>query len=62
MPYRIEKTTGRRPWKIIREDTGAAVGFAETKAKAQASVRARMAAETRARGAKRKPKRRWSWL
>jgi hypothetical protein len=60
MPYRIEKRKGgRKPWMIIREDTGAVVGFSETRAKAQASVRARKGAESRT--VSRRPTKRWSW-
>lgn len=45
MPYAIRKSEGTRPWKIIRKDTGEQVGAAYTKADAEASVRARYAAE-----------------
>jgi len=45
MPYKIEKRTGDRPWKIISKDTGKVVGSSVTKAQAQASIRARYANE-----------------
>jgi hypothetical protein len=45
-PYTIRKR-GNNRWAIINKQTGATVGSAATKAKAQASVRARMAAERR---------------
>jgi len=45
MPYKIEKRKGKKPWKIINEDTGKVVGSSESKAKAQASIRARYAGE-----------------
>lgn len=41
MPYKIQKGGGPRPWKIYRADTGKLVGTSTSKAKAQASVRAR---------------------
>lgn len=43
MPYTIRKR-GKR-WAIINRDTGRTVGTSATKRKAQASVRARYAAE-----------------
>lgn len=43
MPYKIIKRGGKKPWKIINKNTGKVVGSSETKAKAQASVRARHA-------------------
>ena len=39
MPYKIRKGTGKRPWKI--QKAGRTVGTSTSKAKAQASVRAR---------------------
>jgi len=41
MPWTTRKGKGKRPWKIIRSDTGKVVGSSITKAKAKASVRAR---------------------
>lgn len=41
MPYTIKKTTGSRPWKIIKQSTGEVVGSSTSKSKAEASVRAR---------------------
>ena len=43
MPWSVRKGSGKRPWKIIRSDTGKVVGSSTSKAKAQASVRARYA-------------------
>lgn len=45
MPYKIVKGTGKKPWKIVNKNTGKVVGSSETKAKAQASIRARYANE-----------------
>lgn len=45
MPYKIEKRSGARPFKIIKKDTGKVVGSSITKAQAQASIRARYAGE-----------------
>lgn len=45
MPYRIERRSGAKPWKIIAKDTGKVVGSSTSKAKAQASIRARHAGE-----------------
>lgn len=45
MPYKIVKRSGARPWKIIKKDTGKVVGSSTSKAKAQASIRARYAGE-----------------
>lgn len=42
MPYIIEKRTGARPWKILKD--GKIIGSSVTKAKAEASVKARYAA------------------
>lgn len=43
MPYAVKKTSGEKPYKIVKKDTGKVVGSSETKAKAQASIRARHA-------------------
>jgi len=43
MPYKIERRSGKRPWKIINKITGKVVGSSTTKANAEASVRARLA-------------------
>lgn len=45
MPYRIVKRTGAKPWKIINKDRNEVVGSSTSKAKAEASARARMAGE-----------------
>lgn len=45
MPYTIRKQDGK--WKIIKKTTGKVVGTSDTKAKAQASVRARYANENK---------------
>lgn len=47
MPYKVEHRSGAKPWKIVKTTTGKVVGSSETKAKAQASVRARYANEKR---------------
>lgn len=43
MPYSVRKAGDR--WAIVRKTDGKVVGRSDTKAQAQASVRARMAAE-----------------
>ena len=48
MPYKVVKGKGNK-WDIVRADTGKVVGSSVSKAKAQASVRARMAAEKKTR-------------
>ena len=45
MPYVIKKGSGKRPYKIIKKTTGKVVGTSMSKAKAQASVRARYRGE-----------------
>ncbi len=45
MPYYVEKRTGKRPWKIVKKDTGEVVGSSTTREESLASVRARYAAE-----------------
>ncbi len=47
MPYSIRKGTGVRPFKIVNKTTGKQVGTSRTKAEAEASIRARMAAHKR---------------
>jgi len=42
MPWSVRKAKGEG-WDIIKSDTGKKVGHSDTKAKAQASVRARYA-------------------
>lgn len=49
MPYKVTKGAGPKPYKIRNVQTGQIVGASKTKAKADASVRARMAAEKRTR-------------
>lgn len=44
MPVKVKKGSGSRPWKIVEVATGKVVGSSTTKAKAQASARARNAA------------------
>ena len=39
MPYKVQKKSGSRPWKIIAN--GKVVGSSATKSAAEASVRAR---------------------
>ena len=41
MPYQIKKTSGPRPYKIVRRDIGKTVGSSTSRAKAEASIRAR---------------------
>jgi hypothetical protein len=43
MPYKIEKRSGKRPWKIIKKSTGKVIGSSKTKENAKASIRARYA-------------------
>lgn len=45
MPYKIEKRTGARPWKIINRDRNEVVGSSLTKKMAVSSARARVAGE-----------------
>lgn len=46
MPYIVRKRgKGKRPWKIIKKDTGKVVGSSTSKSKAEASVRARYSNE-----------------
>ena len=45
MPWKVKKAGSK--WAIYRADTGKVVGHSTSKAKAQASVRARYAAEGR---------------
>lgn len=44
MPWSVKKSS-RGGYDIVRKDTGKVVGHSETKAKAEASVRARYAGE-----------------
>lgn len=43
MPYKVVHRSGEKPWKIIKADTGRVVGSSTSKAKAEASIRARHA-------------------
>jgi hypothetical protein len=43
MPYKVQKSGDK--WKIINKNTGKTVGTSDSKAKADASVRARLAGE-----------------
>ena len=45
MPWAVRKEKGGKPYKIVKKTTGRVVGSSKTKAAAQASVRARYAAE-----------------
>lgn len=45
MPYKVQKRTGKKPWKIIKKTTGKVVGSSTSKKKAEASIRARHAGE-----------------
>lgn len=54
MPYKVVKGSGVRPYKIVRADTGKVVGSSFSKAHAQASIRARYAAEADAKTKKKK--------
>lgn len=45
MPWKVVKRSGSKPWKIVKTTTGKVVGSSTSKAKAQASVRARYAHE-----------------
>jgi hypothetical protein len=46
MPWTVKKGTGSKPWKIVKKTTGKVVGSSASKAKAEASVRARYASES----------------
>ena len=46
MPTHVSKGTGKRPWKI-KEPSGRIVGSSTSKAKAEASSRARNAAHNK---------------
>jgi len=46
MPYMVENRGGKKPWKIIKKETGEVVGSSMTEEEAMASVRARYAADT----------------
>ena len=46
MPYAVRKSS-KSGYDIIKKDTGKKVGHSDTKAKAQASVRARYAGENK---------------
>jgi len=45
MPYRVERKTGARPYKIVNRGTGKVVGSSTSKEKADSSVKARLAGE-----------------
>jgi hypothetical protein len=47
MPYKVEKSSGTRPWKIINTETKRIVGSSTTKHNAESSVRARYRAENK---------------
>ena len=48
MPWKVKKSSGARPYKIVKK-SGKVVGSSKTKAKAEASVRARYANTPEAR-------------
>jgi hypothetical protein len=52
MPYTIRRQGGPKPWKIIRKDDGRVVGSSDSREKAEASVRARLAGEHGWKGTK----------
>lgn len=52
MPVHVEKRKGSRPWKIV-EPSGKVVGSSTSKAKAEASARARNQAHREKHGGKR---------
>lgn len=52
MPYRVVKRSGARPYKIVNSQTNKVVGSSVTRAKAESSVRARLAGEHGWRGTK----------
>lgn len=41
MPVKVRKGSGKKPWKIVNENTGKVEGTSKTKKKAQASARIR---------------------
>ena len=43
MPYSIKKTSGSRPYKVVKKTTGEVVGSSTNKEDAMASMRARYA-------------------
>lgn len=43
MPWKVRKAKNGKGWEIYKPDTGEVVGHSVSKAKAQASVRARYA-------------------
>lgn len=45
MPYTLVRSGGKRPWKIVNQETGRIVGTSKSKTKAQKSVVHRMKAE-----------------
>ena len=53
MPWTVKKKGGKKPYKIVRADTGKVVGSSTSEAKAKASVRARYASPTYQREHKR---------
>ena len=50
MPVKVVKRSGPKPWKIVEVATGRVVGSSTSKAKAQASARARNAAHAKKTG------------
>jgi len=40
MPYRIEKRTGSRPYKVINKETGKQVGSSVTRQMAEKAIKA----------------------
>lgn len=53
MPWKtVKKGSGKKPFKVVKKDTGEVVGSSTTKAKAEASVRARYANYKKPKGKK----------
>lgn len=53
MPYHVEKGgTGPRPYKIVKSATGQTVGSSSSRKNAEASVRARYAADEKPKSSK----------
>lgn len=50
MPYKIVKTSGTRPWKVVKISTGKVVGSSTSRARAEAAMRARIAGAAERKG------------
>jgi len=44
-PVKVEKRSGKKPYKVVEKATGKVKGSSETRAKAESSARARNAAK-----------------